>query len=168
MWRIRKLKDRVLGTRPSMDLENAKILTESFMKTEGEPLVIRKAKAFREQCERKTINGKKGWQGQEEGGDRVSGLPGDGRLQLRVAAQTGRREAETQEVLPSPAETHRAHGEEEVVSSLENNVKRFQDRASGGRGSCRVGVCGVSCFSRNPTLPALKPPLVLLCDGPPR
>ena len=55
MWRIRKLKNRVLGTRPSMDLENAGILTESFMKTEGEPLVRRKAKAFREQCERKTI-----------------------------------------------------------------------------------------------------------------
>jgi len=55
MWRIEKAKKRVLGIKPSIELENAKILTESFLKTEGEPLVIRKAKAFREQCERKTV-----------------------------------------------------------------------------------------------------------------
>ena len=55
MWRIDKAKERVLKVKPSMDLENARILTESFMKTEGEPIAVRKAKGFREQCERKTI-----------------------------------------------------------------------------------------------------------------
>lgn len=55
MRRIQKMKERVIRTRPSIDLENAKILTESFLETEGEPLVLRKAKAFREQCENKTV-----------------------------------------------------------------------------------------------------------------
>lgn len=54
-WRIEKGRQRVLNTKPSVDIENAKIMTESFMTTEGEPLVMRKAKAFREQCKRKTI-----------------------------------------------------------------------------------------------------------------
>lgn len=30
MERIRLIKDRVVNTRPEMDLENAKIMTESF------------------------------------------------------------------------------------------------------------------------------------------
>ena len=47
MKRIHFIKDRVVGTRPEMDLENAKIMTESFKETAGEPLCIRKAKAFR-------------------------------------------------------------------------------------------------------------------------
>ncbi len=55
MWRIQKAKERALMTKPSIDLEPARILTESFMKTEGEPKAIRVAKAFKEQCERKTI-----------------------------------------------------------------------------------------------------------------
>jgi hypothetical protein len=38
-----------------VDLENARIMTESFMQTEGQPYVVRKAKAFKEQCERKTV-----------------------------------------------------------------------------------------------------------------
>ena len=54
--RVQKAKERVLGIKPSMDLENARILTESFMQTEGEPLVVRKAKAFKEQCQRKTVS----------------------------------------------------------------------------------------------------------------
>lgn len=54
-WRIEKGRQRVLNTKPSVDVENARIMTESFMETEGEPLVMRKAKAFREQCKRKTI-----------------------------------------------------------------------------------------------------------------
>jgi len=53
--RVQKARERVLGTKPSIDLENARILTESFMKTDGEPWVVRKAKAFREQCQRKTV-----------------------------------------------------------------------------------------------------------------
>lgn len=33
MERIRLIKDRVVNTRPEMDLENAKIMTESFKET---------------------------------------------------------------------------------------------------------------------------------------
>lgn len=55
MNRIMFMKDRVIHTRPEMDLENARILTESFRETGGEPLCIRKAKAFRKQCREKTI-----------------------------------------------------------------------------------------------------------------
>ncbi len=53
--RVNRLKERVINTRPEMDLENARILTESFMETDGEPLVIQKAKAFRKQCMEKTV-----------------------------------------------------------------------------------------------------------------
>ncbi|MCB6200962.1 glycyl radical protein [Extibacter muris] len=53
--RIERLKNKVLNTIPSIDVENARILTESFKQTEGEPLVIRKAKAFYQQCQTKTI-----------------------------------------------------------------------------------------------------------------
>lgn len=56
MERIEFLKERVLNTRPEMDLENALLLTEGFRETEGEPLVLQKAKAFRKQCFQKTIN----------------------------------------------------------------------------------------------------------------
>ena len=55
MERIKGLKNRVLQTRPEMDLENARILTEGFKEAEGEPLVVRKAKAFRKQCLEKTV-----------------------------------------------------------------------------------------------------------------
>ncbi|MGI6679141.1 MAG: glycyl radical protein [Dehalobacterium sp.] len=53
--RINRLKERVLHARPEMDLENARILTAGFRETEGEPLVLRKAKAFRRQCREKTV-----------------------------------------------------------------------------------------------------------------
>lgn len=53
--RIERMKKRVLETKPEMDLENARILTESFKETEGKPLVLRKAEAFRKQCMDKTI-----------------------------------------------------------------------------------------------------------------
>ena len=46
MERIRLIKDRVVNTR---------IMTESFKETAGEPLCIRKAKAFRRQCREKTV-----------------------------------------------------------------------------------------------------------------
>ena len=55
MDRIDRLKQRVLKTKPEMDLENAKIMTESFKETAGEPLCIRKAKAFRRQFREKTV-----------------------------------------------------------------------------------------------------------------
>lgn len=53
--RVQQARERVLGCRPSIDLERAKIVTESFMRTEGDPVVMRHAKAFREQCQRKTL-----------------------------------------------------------------------------------------------------------------
>lgn len=55
MDRIGALKGRVLGTRPEVDIENARILTESFMETGGLPWVLRKAKAVRRQCEKKSV-----------------------------------------------------------------------------------------------------------------
>ena len=41
MDRIEYMKNRVVHTMPEMDLENARILTESFKETGGEPLCIR-------------------------------------------------------------------------------------------------------------------------------
>ncbi len=55
MERINRLKKRVLETRPEVDLENARILTEGFRESEGEPLVVQKAKAFYKQCLEKTV-----------------------------------------------------------------------------------------------------------------
>lgn len=55
MNRIRFMKDRVVNARPEIDLENAKIMTESYKETAGEPSCIRKAKAFRKQCREKSI-----------------------------------------------------------------------------------------------------------------
>ena len=66
--RVQRARDRVLGTMPSIDLERANLMTESFMKTEGETMVMRKAKAFREQCQRKTII--------IQGGELIIGIPG--------------------------------------------------------------------------------------------
>ncbi len=55
MARVNRLKSRVLGTRPEMDLENARLLTEGFREAEGHPLVVRKAHAFRKQCREKDV-----------------------------------------------------------------------------------------------------------------
>jgi choline trimethylamine-lyase len=55
MKRIKRLKQKILETRPEMDLENARILTKSFRESEGEPLVLRKARAIRRQCFEKTV-----------------------------------------------------------------------------------------------------------------
>lgn len=52
---MNRLKSRVLETRPEMDLENSRILTEAFIESEGQPQVVQKAKAFRKQCLEKTI-----------------------------------------------------------------------------------------------------------------
>lgn len=53
--RISRLKERVLNARPEMDLENARLLTLGFKESEGKPLVVRKATAFRRQCLEKTV-----------------------------------------------------------------------------------------------------------------
>jgi pyruvate formate-lyase/glycerol dehydratase family glycyl radical enzyme len=55
MDRVNRLKAKVFESYPEIDLENAKILTESFLETQGEDLVIRKAKAFLKQCREKTV-----------------------------------------------------------------------------------------------------------------
>ena len=41
MERINRLKKRVLETRPEIDLENARLLTEAFKEAEGKPLVVK-------------------------------------------------------------------------------------------------------------------------------
>ncbi len=55
MDRINRLKERVLETRPEMDLENARLLTKGFQESEGKPLAVRKATAFQKQCYEKTV-----------------------------------------------------------------------------------------------------------------
>ena len=55
MVRVTALKNRVLNTRPEMDLENAVLLTRGFKESEGEPQVVQKAYAFRKQCLEKTV-----------------------------------------------------------------------------------------------------------------
>lgn len=55
MKRINRLKERVLQTQPEMDLENARLLTKGFQESEGEPLIVQKAKAFYKQCTEKTV-----------------------------------------------------------------------------------------------------------------
>ena len=55
MDRVNRLKQRVLDTRPEMDLENAVILTKGYQESEGEPPAVQKAYAFRKQCQEKTI-----------------------------------------------------------------------------------------------------------------
>ena len=55
LYRINRLKRRVISTKPEMDLENARILTRGFKQSLGEPLVVSKAKAFRLQCQEKSI-----------------------------------------------------------------------------------------------------------------
>ena len=54
--RVNFLKDRVINTRPEIDLENARILTASYRETAGEPAAIQKAKAFYRQCAEKSVN----------------------------------------------------------------------------------------------------------------
>ena len=44
--RIQKLIDHLYATKPEIEADRAELMTESFMKTEAEPMVIRKAKAF--------------------------------------------------------------------------------------------------------------------------
>ncbi|MEH0018256.1 MAG: pyruvate formate lyase family protein [Desulfobacter sp.] len=55
MDRIEKLRERVVNATPTMDIENALILTESFRRTEAQPRENRKAIAFKDVCRQKTI-----------------------------------------------------------------------------------------------------------------
>ena len=49
--RIDKLKDALFATPPQVEADRAVLLTESYMKTEGEPIITRRAKAFKNICE---------------------------------------------------------------------------------------------------------------------
>lgn len=49
--RIDKLKDALFAAPPQIEADRAVLLTESYMKTEGEPMIIRRAKAFKNICE---------------------------------------------------------------------------------------------------------------------
>ena len=53
--RARFLKERFLSRRPSICLEGALAKTRAFRETEGEALLVRRAKGFRRHCETKTI-----------------------------------------------------------------------------------------------------------------
>jgi formate C-acetyltransferase len=55
MERVNRLKGRVLDTYPEVDIENAVILTKGFQESEGEPIAVQKAYAFRKQCMEKTV-----------------------------------------------------------------------------------------------------------------
>jgi len=54
--RIERLLCRYFQLKPSLCIERAVTYTEVFKKSEGEPVVIRRAKAFRENCRSKSIN----------------------------------------------------------------------------------------------------------------
>lgn len=53
--RVRAARERIRGTAPSICLEKAQIMTEVFMKTEGEPRPLREGKSLKELCRRGTI-----------------------------------------------------------------------------------------------------------------
>ena len=45
--RIDKLKEALFASAPEIEADRAVLLTESYMKTEGEPIITRRAKALR-------------------------------------------------------------------------------------------------------------------------
>ncbi|MGN1120769.1 MAG: pyruvate formate lyase family protein, partial [Eubacteriales bacterium] len=49
--RIDKLKDALFAAPPQIEADRAVLLTESYMQTEGEPMITRRAKAFKHICE---------------------------------------------------------------------------------------------------------------------
>ena len=50
--RIDLLKQALFDARPQIESDRAVLLTQSYMETEGEPMVIRRAKAFKNICEK--------------------------------------------------------------------------------------------------------------------
>lgn len=55
MERINALREQFLDTRPEMDLEPAKYLTEGFREYEGKPWVLKKANGFLRQCQKVSV-----------------------------------------------------------------------------------------------------------------
>ena len=53
--RIELLKQRVINTKPEVDLEPALLLTESFKNTAGLPWVLRKGLGIKHQCSKKSV-----------------------------------------------------------------------------------------------------------------
>ncbi|WP_058269821.1 formate C-acetyltransferase/glycerol dehydratase family glycyl radical enzyme [Olsenella massiliensis] len=53
--RTQRIKDRLVTQRRQVDLERATLYMESYQKTEGEPAILRRAKAFRHLLERHVI-----------------------------------------------------------------------------------------------------------------
>jgi pyruvate formate-lyase/glycerol dehydratase family glycyl radical enzyme len=53
--RVQKLRDAVLDATPYIESERAVYLTESYMQTENEPIVLRRAKAFDNICKKLTV-----------------------------------------------------------------------------------------------------------------
>ncbi len=49
--RIDRLKEALFAAPPQIEADRAVLLTESYMKTEGEPMITRRAKAFKNICE---------------------------------------------------------------------------------------------------------------------
>ncbi|MBQ6845592.1 MAG: hypothetical protein IJO61_00535, partial [Oscillospiraceae bacterium] len=45
--RIERLKEHLFATKPQIEADRAVLLTQSYMSTEGEPMVLRRAKAFK-------------------------------------------------------------------------------------------------------------------------
>ncbi len=44
--RVSKLREKVINAKPEVCLEKARIMTESYKETEGQPEIIRRAKAL--------------------------------------------------------------------------------------------------------------------------
>ena len=54
--RIELLRERMLKSKPSVCIERAKYYTESMKQTEGEPMIIRQAKALAHVLENIPVN----------------------------------------------------------------------------------------------------------------
>ena len=55
-WRTERLKQRLLNSKYSICIERARLLTESMRETEGEPMILRQAKALAHILESITVN----------------------------------------------------------------------------------------------------------------
>ncbi|NIQ04232.1 MAG: formate C-acetyltransferase/glycerol dehydratase family glycyl radical enzyme, partial [Candidatus Korarchaeota archaeon] len=53
--RVKKLRERILTLKPSISIEKAKVYTEVHKDNEDLPIILRRAKAFKELCKRKEI-----------------------------------------------------------------------------------------------------------------
>ena len=54
--RIRKAKDAYISAKPAISYERARLFTESHQQTEGESILIRRAKAFEYTCENLVVS----------------------------------------------------------------------------------------------------------------